>query len=100
MRVQLNAVQFKADKKLIQLIEKKLQKLEQLFSKIINAEIFLKLENSGKIKDKIAEIKLKVPGDILIVKGTSKTFEEAIDQTIKTMIRVLKRYKQKKLNIG
>ena len=100
MRVQLNAVQFKADKKLIQLIEKKLQKLEQLFSKIINAEIFLKLENSGKIKDKIAEIKLKVPGDILIVKGTSKTFEEAIDQTIKTMIRLLKRYKQKKLNIG
>ena len=56
MRVQLNAVQFKADKKLIQLIEKKLQKLEQLFSKIINAEIFLKLENSGKIKDKIAVI--------------------------------------------
>jgi len=100
MRVQLNAVQFKADKKLILLIEKKLQKLEQLFSKIINAEIFLKLENSGKIKDKIAEIKLNVPGDVLIVKGTSKTFEEAIDQTIKTMIRVLKRYKQKKLNIG
>ena len=100
MRVQLNAVQFKADKKLILLIEKKLQKLEQLFSKIINAEIFLKLENSGKIKDKIAEIKLNVPGDVLIVKGSSKTFEEAIDQTIKTMIRVLKRYKQKKLNIG
>ena len=86
MRVQLNAVQFKADKKLILLIEKKLQKLEQLFSKIINAEIFLKLENSGKIKDKIAEIKLNVPGDVLIVKGSSKTFEEAIDQTIKTCL--------------
>ena len=100
MRVQLNAIQFKADKKLIQLIEKKLEKLEQLFSKIINAEIYLKLGNSGKIKDKVAEIKLKVPGDTLIVKGTSKTFEEAIDQTIKIMIRVLKRYKQKKLNIG
>lgn len=100
MRVQMNAVRFKADKKLIQLIEKKLQKLEQLFSKIINAEVFLKLENSGKIKEKIAEIKLKVPGDTLIVKGSSKTFEEAIDQTIKTMIRILKRYKQKRLNIG
>ena len=100
MRVQLNAIQFKADKKLIQLIEKKLKKLEQLFSKIINAEIYLKLENSGKIKDKITELKLKVPGDTLIVKGMSKTFEGAIDQVIKTMIRVLKRYKQKKLNIG
>ena len=35
MKVRTEAVQFKADQKLVDFIEKKLQKLEQFFDKII-----------------------------------------------------------------
>ncbi len=96
MRVQTRAIHFKADQKLLNYIEKKLAKLEQFFSKIIEADVFLQLENnSAKIKDKITEIRLKVPGNTLIVKNTGKSFEESFDQAIEVMKRNLKRYKEK-----
>lgn len=98
MRVQTRAVHFKADQKLLDYIERKLAKLEVFFSKIIGADVFLQLENTGQIKDKVTEIRLKVPGNILIVKSTSKSFEEAFDQAIEVMKRNLKRYKQKLRN--
>jgi len=43
-------------------IEKKLGKLTQLFDRIIDADVILKLENSGQIKDKVAEVKITLPG--------------------------------------
>ena len=95
MRVQTNAVRFKADKKLMAYIDKKVAKLEQFFSKIIEANLFLRLENSGQIKDKIVELKLSVPGETLIVKEQGKTFEESVAMAVETMKRVLKRYKDK-----
>lgn len=95
MRVQTNAVRFKADKKLMAYIDKKVAKLEQFFSKIIEANLFLRLENSGQIKDKIVELKLSVPGETLIVKEQGKTFEESVEMAVETMKRVLKRYKDK-----
>ena len=97
MRVQTRAIHFKADQKLLEFIERKLAKLEQFFSKIIEADVFLQLENnSGKIKEKVTEIRLKVPGNTLIVKNSGKSFEEAFDQAIAVMKRNLKRYKEKK----
>lgn len=97
MRVQTRAIHFKADQKLLEFIERKLAKLEQFFSKIIEADVFLQLENnSGKIKEKVTEIRLKVPGNTLIVKNSGKSFEEAFDQAVTVMKRNLKRYKQKK----
>lgn len=95
MRVQTRAIHFKADQKLLAYIEKKIAKLEQFFSKIIEADIFLQLENSGQVKDKITEIRLKVPGNTLVVKSSSKSFEAAVDQAVEVMKRNLKRYKHK-----
>ncbi|WP_363325461.1 HPF/RaiA family ribosome-associated protein, partial [Phaeodactylibacter sp.] len=47
MKVQTEAVSFKADQKLIDFIEQKLQKMEKYFDRIIEAKVTLKLENSG-----------------------------------------------------
>lgn len=74
MRVHTESVQFKADQKLINYIEKRLNKMDQFFDRIIEARVTLKLENSGQIRDKIAEVRLSVPGDQLIAKEASKTF--------------------------
>jgi putative sigma-54 modulation protein len=61
MKINMSAVHFNADQKLIDYIEKKTAKLEQFFDRIIDAQVFLKLENSGQVRDKIVELKLQVP---------------------------------------
>ena len=58
MKIHTEAVQFKADQKLIDFIEKKLSKLDTFYDRIIETDVTLKLENSGQIKDKIAKVRL------------------------------------------
>lgn len=95
MKVHTESVQFKADTKLHDLIEKKVGKLEQYFDRIINAEVTLRLENSGQVKDKIAEVRLFVPGQSLFAKETNKTFEQSIDGAVGNLKRQLTKYKEK-----
>ncbi len=95
MKIKTQAVGFSADSKLIEFIDQRLPKLDQFFDRIISAEVALKLENSGQVKDKIAEIRINVPGNTLIVKETQKTFEAAVDNSIDSLKRQLKRHKEK-----
>lgn len=95
MRVLTEAVQFKADIKLIEFIEDKLNKLEQFFDRIIDAKVSLRLENSGKVKDKVVEVRVNVPGDLLFAKATDKTFEAATDEVTQALEKQLKKYKAK-----
>ena len=95
MRVHTESVQFKADQKLITFIEKKLTKMEQFFDRIIEARVVLKLENTGKVKDKIAEVRLSVPGETLIAKDSKKTFEASIDAASTSLKRQLIKYKER-----
>jgi len=95
MKVHTQAVHFSADSKLLQFIERKLKKLEQFFDRIIEASVILKLENTGKIKDKIVEIKLAIPGNTLFVKESSKTFEASVDDALNALRRQLIKYKSR-----
>jgi putative sigma-54 modulation protein len=95
MKVVTHAVHFDADQKLIDFIEKKLAKLQVFFDRIIDVDVFLKLENSGQVKDKVAEIKINVPGAVLIVKEIAQSFEAAIDEAIDTLKRQLVRHKER-----
>lgn len=95
MKVYTEAVQFKADQKLLDFIERKVGKMEHYFDRIIDARVILKLENSGQVKDKIAEVSLNVPGDTIFVKEIDKTFEASIDSAIDTLKRQLIKYKEK-----
>jgi putative sigma-54 modulation protein len=95
MKVVTHAVHFDADQKLIDFIEKKLAKLEQFFDRIIGIDVFLKLENASRVKDKIAEIKLNVPGATIIVKEVALTFEAAVDIALDSLKRQLIKHKEK-----
>lgn len=95
MKINLTAVHFDADQKLIDYIEKKSSKLSQFFDRITDAQVFLKLENSGQVRDKIVEIKLMVPGDTLVATETSKTFEAATDAAVDNMKRQLNKHKER-----
>lgn len=95
MKVNTETVHFKADGELIEYLEKKVNKLEHFFDRIIDAQVMLKLENSGQVRDKIAEIILKVPGDTIISKESHKTFEASIDSACANLKRQLIKYKEK-----
>jgi putative sigma-54 modulation protein len=95
MRVNINAVHFKADKKLIAFINEKMGKLTQVFEGVIDSEVMLKLDNTETRENKIAEIKVAIPGNNLYVKKQSATFEESTDIAIEALRRQLKRYKDK-----
>lgn len=95
MEVSKQAVNFDADSKLLEFIDRKLEKLEVFFDKIVSADVILKLENNGQVKDKIAEIKINVPGATLISKECSKSFEESVDLGASAMKRQLIKHKEK-----
>lgn len=95
MKISTTSIHFDADQKLIDYIQKKTTKLDQFFDRIIDAQVYLKLENSGQVRDKIVEIKLLVPGDILMATEVSKTFETSLDAAVDNMKRQLNRYKER-----
>ena len=95
MKVYTETNHFSADKKLLDVIEQKLSKLDTFFDRIIEARVNLKLENSGQVKDKIVEVRLSVPGDVLVAKDTERTFEAAIDKAADVLKRQLIKYKEK-----
>lgn len=95
MRVHTEAVQFKVDQKLLDRIDRKLQKLERLSDRITNVNVFLKLENSGQVRDKITEIRLNVPGQVLVAKSSRRTFEASVDGAVESIRRQLHKYKEK-----
>ena len=95
MEISKQAVNFNADVKLLEFIDKKLEKLETFYDKIVSASVVLKLEKTGQVQDKIAEIKLNVPGATLVSKECCKSFEESIDLGTTAMRRQLIKYKEK-----
>ncbi len=95
MKVNTESVQFKADQKLLDYVEKKMTKLDTFFDRIIGADVKLRLENSGQVRDKVAEIKVNVPGTTLFAKETNKTFEASIDLASDNLKRQLTKYKEK-----
>ena len=95
MNLVIHAVSFEADSKLREFIEKKLQKLETFFDKIINVEVFLKLDSNETVKDKTVEVKVHVPGKTIFVTETSKKFEESTDLALDSVSRQIKKQKEK-----
>lgn len=95
MQVNVHSIQFKADVKLLDFIDGRLQKLEQFHDKLIDAEVFLKVEKNAQLGNKIAEIKVHIPGKELFAKRQSASFEESTDQVIEALRRQIRRSKGK-----
>ena len=96
MNVRIQAVHFDADAKLLDFVKEKVAKLQTFHDKIIDVDVFLKLDNvAHNIKDKIAEIRVSVPKHNYFVKHESKTFEESFTLALDSMANQLKRQKEK-----
>ena len=95
MNIKINSVKFNASSRLEDFVSAKVKKLAQYYEGIIGAEVFLRLENTQDNENKIAEIKLEIPGNELFAKKQSKTFEESTDTACEALIRQITRHKQK-----
>jgi putative sigma-54 modulation protein len=95
MNIQIHSIHFDADKKLIDLITKKVEKLNQFFDAIIGSEVFLKVDKASTAENKVVEIKLHVPGNDLFVKRQCQSFEEAADECTDALRQQLKKRKEK-----
>lgn len=94
MKVQVHAVHFNADQKLIAFIQKKIDKLETFYDRMVNGEVFLRLNNEG-VENKTVEIILKVPGNSLFAKEQASSFEAATDLATDALRNQLKKFKTK-----
>lgn len=96
MTVNIHSVHFDADSKLKDHVQKKIDKLSVYHDRIVNVDVFLKLDNVvHQIKDKIAEIKIAIPRHEIFVKSSSKSFEASFDDAFESVCTKLKREKEK-----
>ncbi len=99
MDIKIHSVHFDADKRLIDFINGKAKKLIQFHDGIIEAEVFLRLENDQNFENKVAEIRLDIPGSDVFAKKKSKSFEESVDGVIEALKRQLTKYKEKQRGV-
>ena len=95
MKVNIQSVNFNADVKLIDFIQERLDKLEHFYNKIISADVYLKVQKTSAPENKIAEVRLFVPGEDLMASKTCKSFEQSIDECADVLERQLKKRKEK-----
>lgn len=99
MNIQIHSVRFDADKKLIDFVHQKLDKLTQFDEDIVNAEVYLRLDKDQERENKISEIKVELPGGPLFAKKQNKTFEEATDEAVDALKKQIAKHKQKKRGV-
>lgn len=96
MKLQIQSIHFDADKKLLDFIQKKLDKLDTFYDRITGGDVYLKVENEEP--NKSVNIKLFLPGTSIMAKEQGNSFEEATDLAVETLKRQLKKQKEKLSN--
>ncbi len=95
MKLQVHSIHFDADIKLIEFIQKKADKLHTFFDRIVDGEVFLKVEKKEAKNNKVVEIKLNVPGTTLFASEVADSFEAAADSCVEALKVQIKKHKEK-----
>jgi putative sigma-54 modulation protein len=96
MKIRVQSVHFTADQKLLDFIQKKADKTDTFYDRIISGEVILKLDKSSEDKkNKVLEVKVMIPGTVLFAKENCKSFEEAADLAFESIHKQLQKYKGK-----
>lgn len=95
MKVSVQSVNFNISRDLVEYIEKKINNLEKFHDHILGAEIFLKVQSTSEKENKTVEVKMSLPGNDIVAKKNSKTFEDAISQAADSIRKQLLKRKEK-----
>lgn len=94
MEIKVHSVHFSADKKLVDYVNEKVNKLELFFDNIVAGEVFLRIDKTSDKENKISEVKLLVPGKELFAKKQCKTFEEAVSLSVEALRKQVEKTKR------
>lgn len=95
MQVQIHSIHFDADRRLLEFVQHKVDKLNTFHDQILSCEVFLRIENSEDRENKLSEVKIHVPGADFFAKRKALSFEAGIDEAVEAIRRQIR--KQKKL---
>lgn len=94
MKITVQSIGLTPHEPLEEFLNKKISKLDTFYDKIIECQVSLKVENSTLKENKTSEIRLVIPGDDIIVKKTSTSFEESLDLCAETAKKLLIKKKE------
>lgn len=95
MKIKINSVHFKADSKLEEFINNKIEKLCGKLDDAQGAEVTLKLDNTETPENKIADIRILLKGNDLYSSKQCKTFEEAADKAVDALKNQVEKHKNR-----
>ena len=98
MNIAVHSVHFKASDRLLAYVEKKVETVNKVSSRISKATVFLRLDNNHLHENKIAEVCIHLPGKEVVVKKEAKTFEKSVSLAMLALRRIVKRSKGKNLS--
>jgi putative sigma-54 modulation protein len=94
MQVQIHSIHFDADQSLISFIENKVAKLNTFHDKIINSDVYLKIEKNNTRENKVAEVKIHAPGVEFFAKRRAVSFEASVDEALEAIRRQISKQKK------
>jgi putative sigma-54 modulation protein len=95
MKIEIQSIHFKADKKLLDFIKAKVEKTQTFFDGVQLAVVFLRLEKDKEGENKVVEIKMNVAGKPIFAKEQSSTFETATDLVLDKLVAQIRKQKEK-----
>jgi putative sigma-54 modulation protein len=95
MKVDIQSIHFDADKKLLDFVTQKVEKVNTFHEGINLADVYLRLEKDAEKNNKTVEIKVNVSGTPIFAKENSNTFEAATDLVIEKVKTQVKKHKEK-----
>jgi putative sigma-54 modulation protein len=93
MHLTIQSIHFDADHRLLAFVQRKCSKLDQFFDAIVDAQVYLRLEKNKEVGNKVVEIKVLVPNNILLATERAASFEEATDKASESLRRQIQKYK-------
>ena len=96
MQITIHSVRFDADQKLLNFINRKIEKLTHFDDELIYSDVFLRIENATDKSNKLVEVKINTGFNELFASKKCESFEEAVDLVQEILIRQVKKNKQKK----
>jgi putative sigma-54 modulation protein len=95
MKTEIQSIHFKADQKLIDYINAKLSKLNTYYDGIVDAQVYLKVQNNRTKENKTVDVKLNVQNQSIFKTQTERTFEAAIDVAVDALKLQVLKYKER-----
>ncbi|MCH5229654.1 MAG: ribosome-associated translation inhibitor RaiA [Muribaculaceae bacterium] len=97
METNIKAVHFDISEKLVDFLNKKIEKISRRNESVSKVDVVLTLVKPETVKNKEAAVKLTIPGQSeLFASKTADTFEEAFDLAVDALKPQLEKIKDKK----